>query len=154
LINLGASLASTGDAEGALKAWKRAAERDPLGAEAPFNIGYLAFTRGEMEAALKSFEGFFQLQGRDGEAFFLVGRASERLGRKDESQRMIAQAIRLSPRVERWSNQPLPNLQRLRIQFDITDLRLSQPNGIWTDKRLARRAGGQDVAAWLESVQK
>ncbi len=52
------------------------------------------------------------LRGRDSEALFLLGRTYEKLGRVEESQKLIAQATRLSQRVERWLNQPLPKLER------------------------------------------
>ena len=66
---------------------------------------------------------------------------------------MIAQAMRLSPRVERWLNQPLPNLQRLRTQVDTTEIRLPLQTTIWNPARLSRRALGLDAAGWLGSVQ-
>jgi len=153
LINLGAALAARGDSNGALAAWRRAADREPLRSEAPFNIAWLAFTRGEMDLASKSLDQFFKLQGRDAEAMFLLGRVYEPLGRTEESQRMIAQAMRLSPRVERWLNQPLPNLQRLRTQVDTTEIRLPLQTTIWNPARLSRRALGLDAAGWLGSVQ-
>src|SRR5262249_22851570 len=77
----------------------------------------------------------------------------ERLGRTDESRRAIARAIRLSPRLERWSNQPLPSLQRLRVQPEPTELRFPQQTSIWSPSRLSRRALGQDLTARLEAVQ-
>ena len=54
----------------------------------------------------------------------------------------------MSQRVERWLNQPLPKLDRLA-----TSPVLRSHNEIWTEPRLARRARGQDLAAWLESIQ-
>jgi tetratricopeptide (TPR) repeat protein len=87
------------------------------------------------------------LQGRDAEALFLLARVYERLGRIDDSQKTMSEAVRLSPRVERWRNQPLPKLERLRTSADL-------PSVEWTPSRLARRAKGQDVDLWVESVQK
>ena len=153
LINLGASLASQGDNTGALLAWKRASDTDPLGSDSVFNTGYWAFTRGDTEAAIRSFEHFMKLEGRDGEALFLLGRAYERLGRLDDSQRMISQATRLSPRVERWRTQPVPNLLRLSSTIERAELRLPLDTSLWNPERLARRAGGQDLNSLLELVQ-
>jgi tetratricopeptide (TPR) repeat protein len=88
------------------------------------------------------------LRGHDSEALFLLGRAYERQGRFEESQKLIAQAKRLSQRVERWSTQPLPKLERLSTTATFT-------NGeqIWTEGRLQRRAKGDGLAVWLESAQ-
>ena len=153
LINLGAALASRGDLNGAQAAWRRASNRDPLRTESFFNLAWLAFNRGDMDAASRSLDQFFRLQGRDAEALFLQGRVYERQGRTDDSQKAIAQAVRLSPRIERWINQPLPSLQRLRIQADTTELRTALQPSIWSPARLSRRALGQDLTSSLESVQ-
>jgi tetratricopeptide (TPR) repeat protein len=94
LINLGASLASQGDGVGALLAWKRASDEDPLGSDSVFNVGYWSFTKGDMETAVRSFEQFMKLEGRDGEALFLLGRAYAGCS-AGESQRLLALATRL-----------------------------------------------------------
>jgi tetratricopeptide (TPR) repeat protein len=152
LVNLGACLSSKGDGAGALSAWKRASELDPLGSDAVFNIGYWNFAKGDWNGAIASLERFVKLEGRDGEALFLLGRAYERVGRMEESKRLINQATRLSPRVERWLTRPVPNLQRLTAEPSLTELRPA--NGIlWNEQRLARRASGQDLGAWLDAVQ-
>ena len=153
LLNLGASLAAQGDGAGALLAWKRASDRDPLDPDAVFNSGYWSLTRGDADGAVRSLEQFMKLEGRDGEALFLLGRAYEKVGRLDESSRLIAQATRLSPRVERWLTQPLPNLVRLSSEADPAELRLPLDASLWNEQRLMRRAGSRDVAAWLDAVQ-
>jgi tetratricopeptide (TPR) repeat protein/TolB-like protein len=153
LLNLGASLASQGNSAGAALAWNRASEADPLGADAVFNLGYSSFTRGDMDGAVRDLERFMKLEGRDGEALFLLGRAYERVGRIDESRRMISQATRLSPRVERWLIQPIPNLQRLSTEPDLTKLRTRAADPLWNTERLARRASSQDVNVWIENAQ-
>jgi len=79
---------------------------------------------------------------------FLLGRTYEKQSRLDESRRLIAQAARLSPRVERWQTQPLPKLERF-----VTTTTFRSHDDVWTDSRLARRARGQNVQAWLEIVQ-
>jgi tetratricopeptide (TPR) repeat protein/TolB-like protein len=153
LVNLGAALAATGDVAGAQSAWKRAGERDSSGSEAAFNLAYLALVTNEVEAARRALEQFLQLNGRDAEAYFALGRALERLGLAGESQRALAQAVRLSPRIERWAGQPMPNLTRLRGQFEPMEIRFPSATGIWSQSRLSRRAAGQDLAAWIESVR-
>ena len=153
LINLGAAFASQGDGAGALLAWRRASDKDPLGSDSVFNIAYWSFTKGDMEITIRSLEQFMKLEGRDGEALFLLGRAYERVGRLEESRRLLTQAVRLSPRVERWLTQPLPNLQRLSSEADPTELRLLFDATLWNEPRLARRAGGQDLSRWLEAVR-
>jgi tetratricopeptide (TPR) repeat protein len=152
LLNLGAALAAQGDANGALQAWKRAADREPLRPEAPFNIGLVAFTKDQLDLAAQSLEQFFKLQGRDSEALFLLGRVYEKQGRT-ESRRMIAQAIRSSPRVERWLSQPLTDNQRIATQVDPTEIRFALQTSIWNPSRLSRRALGIDLPMWLENVQ-
>jgi len=157
LINLGMAYAGNNDYPGAMAAWKRAMDVNPLGTEAPFNMAHLALMRGERsdaEAAAKSIEQYQKLRGRDAEALFLQGRIYERLGRMDESQRLIAFAVNLSPRLARWVNQPLTNFRRLRPQVNVTELRTAPQVSIWNEDRLRRRAQGRDVAAWLDTVQK
>jgi len=148
LLNLGAAASQKGDSGAAIAAWKRAAETDPLKSDAFFNIGYSSLVKGDLESAVKALNESLNLRGHDSEALFLLGRAYERQGRLDESQKLIAQASRLSQRVERWSTQPLPKLERLSTSATFTN-----GNEIWTDLRLARRAKGEGLMAWLESAQ-
>lgn len=156
LIDLGMAYSGRGDFANAMAAWKRASDLNPLGTESYFNMAHLGLTRGERndaETASKTIEQFLKLQGRDAEAIFLQGRIYERLGRADEAQRLMATAINLSPRVGKWMNQPLPNFRRLRTPLAVTELRLGAQTSIWSEARLVRRAGGRDVADWLDSVQ-
>jgi tetratricopeptide (TPR) repeat protein len=157
LINLGMACAGNNDFTGAMAAWKRASELNPLGTEAPFNMAHLGVTRSErsdLEAAAKSIEQFLKLNSRDAEAIFLQGHIYERLGRVEESQKLTASAVNLSPRLARWVNQPLTNFRRLRPQPNITDIRLAPQVTIWNPERLQRRAHGRDIASWLDVVQK
>jgi tetratricopeptide (TPR) repeat protein/TolB-like protein len=148
LLNLGAALAQKGDTATALTTWKQAVEIDPLASDAFFNIGFLSLRKGDFDSAVKNLTDSLKLRGRDSEALFLLGRTYERLGRIDEAQRATAQAARLSQRVERWINQPVPDLLRLAMTTTFRN-----DKDIWTNQRLARRAHGQDLSAWLESIQ-
>jgi tetratricopeptide (TPR) repeat protein len=148
LLNLGSALSQKGDYEAAIAAWRRASQTDPLGSDAFFNAGYASFEKGALDAAVKNLGQSLKLRGRDSEALFLLGRTYERQGRIDESQKLIAQATRLSQRVGRWLTQPIPRLERLS-----TTATLRNSDEIWTDARLARRARGQNVTSWLESIQ-
>jgi tetratricopeptide (TPR) repeat protein len=142
LVNLGASLFVTGDAA-ATSAWRRALEQNPSGSEAAFNQGYFAFSRGDWELASFRLTQFLRGHARDSETVFLLGRVYDRLGRIEESQRLTAQALRLSPRLQRWLTQPIPNLARVRAQFNPTDLRMSASGGVWTDARRLRKTAAQ-----------
>jgi tetratricopeptide (TPR) repeat protein len=148
LLDIGAAHSQKGDYAAAMSRWKSASENDPLASDPFFNMGYASFVRGEFDAAVKNLNESLKLRGRDSEALFLLGRAYDRQGRLDESQRLIAQATRLSQRVERWLTQPLPKLERVSTS---TVFR----NGIeiWNGKRLARKARGQDLSAWLDEIQ-
>jgi tetratricopeptide (TPR) repeat protein/TolB-like protein len=148
LLNLGAALSHKGDTAAALTTWKQAADIDPLASDAFFNTGYLSFIKGDLDSAAKNLTESLNVRGRDSEALFLLGRTYERLGRIEESQRAIAQAARLSQRVERWLNQTLPDLDRLAMTTS-----LHSHKEIWTQQRLVRRARAQDQSAWLESIQ-
>ena len=148
LLNLGAAFERNGDHASAMSVWKRAATMDPLFADAFFNMGYAAYLQGDFEAAEKNLQESLKLRGRDSEALFLLGRTYERQNRTDESRRLIAQAARLSARVERWLSRPLPRLERL-----VTATAFRSRDDIWNDRRLIRRARGQDLPAWLEIVQ-
>jgi len=153
MVNLGAAQSAKGDPAAAVATWQRAADRDPFAVEAVFDVGYGHFIKGEMDAAAKGFEQSLRLQGRDAEAMFLLGRSLERLGRSEDAQKMITQATRVSPRLERLLNQPPSKLERLRTTANITSLRTGDALNLWTQDRLKRRAKGQDLASWLEYVQ-
>jgi tetratricopeptide (TPR) repeat protein len=147
LLNLGAAFSQKGDSS-ALTAWKRATEKDPLQSDAFFNLGYVSFLRNDYDGAIRNLTESLKLRGRDSEALFLLGKAYERQGRIDESQKLISQAARLSQRVERWLTQPLPKLDRVSAASDFQN-----PDDIWTPQRFARRAKSQDLASWLEAIQ-
>jgi len=146
LVDLGAALAGKGDSAGAEATWRRALTVNAAGAEASFNLAYIAFTRGEMQAAVTRLTQFLRSHGRDAEALFLLGQAYDKLGRTAESQRVVAQATRLSPRLEKWVGQPIPNIARLRTQYNATELRLPFDTTIWNEARLARKAAAQNAS--------
>jgi tetratricopeptide (TPR) repeat protein len=118
------------------------------------HLGVTRNDRSDLEGAAKSIEQFLKLNSRGAEAIFLQGRIYERLGRIEESQRLIASAVNLSPRLARWVNQPLTNFRRLRLQPNVTEIRLAPQRTIWNEERLQRRAHGRDIATWLDVVQK
>jgi tetratricopeptide (TPR) repeat protein/TolB-like protein len=153
LVNLGAALMEKGEPLNAIAAWREAANRDPYGIEATFNIGYASFVRGDLDGAVKGLEQTLRLQGRDNEAMFLLARAYERLGRIEESQKMMTQATRQSPRTERWLTQPLPKLTRLRTMPSLAAVQGLDTIRTWSAERLVRRAKGQDLPAWLDFIQ-
>jgi tetratricopeptide (TPR) repeat protein len=144
-IDLGAALLGKGDAAGAEAAWRRAAADNPKGTEATFNLAYAAFARGEMETAVTRLTQFLRSTTRDAEAQFMLGVAYEKLGRINEAQRVTNQALRQSPRLEKWLGQPIPTLTRLRNQFNATELRRPFETSIWTEARTARKAAAQDA---------
>jgi tetratricopeptide (TPR) repeat protein/TolB-like protein len=148
LLNLGAAFSQKGDTVPAIASWKRAAALDPLNSDAFFNMGYADFLKGDSESAQNDLNESLKLRGRDSEALFLLGRTYERLGRTEESQKLVAEATRLSQRVERWLTQPLPKLERFA-----TTTTFRSHNEIWNDRRLARRGRGQSLNSWLDVVQ-
>ena len=137
LVNLGASLAAGGDPLTAESVLKKALEKNPSGTEAVFDLAYIAFIRGDWTVAANRFSQFLQTRGRDSEVLFMLGQTYSFLGRNEDSRRLTAQAVRQSPNLSRWLTQGVPNLLRLRTQFDATELRL--PGGIWTEARRERK---------------
>src|SRR4029078_7531015 len=113
-----------------------------------FNQGYAYLVQGNFSAAEMKLLESLKLRGRESEASCLLGKTYEKEGRTDESQRLVAQAARLSQRVERWLNQPLPKLERF-----VTTTTFRSHEDVWNDQRLARRAHGQDLGMWLDTVQ-
>src|SRR4030095_15267115 len=140
LVNRGASFAAAGDTVAATTDWRRAPEANSSGTEAQFNLAFLSFTREEWELASSRLAQFVEEHPRDSEAVFLLGKAYDRLGRADESQRMTDQALRLSPRLGRFLTQPVPNLVRVRTEFNPTELRMSAGKDLWKEARIAPRA--------------
>jgi tetratricopeptide (TPR) repeat protein/TolB-like protein len=131
-VNLGAALQNAGDFSGAAAAWKSALTMNPGGSEALFNLAYASLAGGDPEAAAGSLAALLAMQPRDAEALFLLAEAQARMGRSDASQRTMAEAASLSPRIERWRNQPLPKLERLRNVPAVREVE-------WTEPRMARR---------------
>ena len=148
LLNLGSALSRKGDQSLAMSLWKRAANMDPLSSDTFFNVGYLSYIGGDWDAAEKNLVESLRLSGRDSEALFLLGQTYEKQGRSEESRKLVAQATRLSQRVERWLTQPLPKLERIVIS---TNFRTH--DDLWNEQRLARRARSQDLVPWLDIVQ-
>jgi len=148
LLNLGSALSRKGDQSQAMSLWKRAANIDPLSSDTFFNVGYLSYIGGDWDAAEKNLVESLRLSGRDSEALFLLGQTYEKQGRSEESRKLVAQATRLSQRVERWLTQPLPKLERIVIS---TNFRTH--DDLWNEQRLARRARSQDLVPWLDIVQ-
>jgi tetratricopeptide (TPR) repeat protein len=148
LLNLGAAFSQKGDSASAISTWKRAAALDPLDSDAFFDLGYASFIKNDYEGSEKNVGDSLKLRGRDSEALFLLGRTYEKLGRIEESQKLITQATRLSQRVERWLTQPLPKLERFA-----TTTTFRSHEEVWNDQRLARRARGLGLSAWLDVVQ-
>jgi tetratricopeptide (TPR) repeat protein len=148
LLNLGAALSLRGDGAAAIRAWRRANEIDPLKSEAYFNIGYVSLLRGELENAAKGLNDSLDLRGHDSEALYLLGRTYEKLGKLGESQKLVSQASRLSQRLERSTGDLALGLERVAALSSFAN-----GNEIWTDRRLARRARGEGLAASLESAQ-
>jgi tetratricopeptide (TPR) repeat protein/TolB-like protein len=148
LLNVGAAFSQSGDHASAIAAWKRAAAVDALTSDAFFNMGYVSFVKGDLDSAGKNLSDSLKLRARDSEALFLLGRTYEKQGRAEESQKLIAQASRLSQRVERWLTQPLPKLVRFA-----TTTTFRRHEDVWNDQRLARRARGLGAAGWLDVTQ-
>jgi tetratricopeptide (TPR) repeat protein len=148
LLTLGAVLSRKGDTQAAVSAWQSAAGMDPLTSDAFFNMGYASFVKGDFEAAARNLDASLRLRGRDSEALYLLGRTYQKQGRPEDGERLIAQATRLSERVERWLNQPLPKLERFAT---VTTFR--SHNETWNDQRLARRTKGEDLMGWLDTIQ-
>lgn len=137
LVNLGASLAAAGDPASAISVLKRVVEQEPPASEASFNLAYIAFRRGDWDVAATQLSQFLEARGGDSEVLFLLGQTYGRQARSVESRRLIAQALRQSPPLERWMTQGVPNLLRVRTQFDATELRM--PGGVWNEARKARK---------------
>jgi tetratricopeptide (TPR) repeat protein len=153
LMNLGAALARKRDPAAAVDAWRRASALDPLVSDTFFNLGYTSLVQGDIGNAIRHLERFLKLEGRDAEAWFVLGRAYERGGRPEDAQRAIAEAGRFSPRVERWSAQFPADLERLSTAVPLA-VRRHGVDTVWAEQRLARRAASQrqNLASWLSMV--
>jgi len=84
---------------------------------------------------------------------YLLGRTYQQTGRVDEAQRLIARAVRLSPRLERWADSEIPNILRVRAQFDATSLRMQGGITLWNPPRLARKAAANRALNALKEPQ-
>jgi tetratricopeptide (TPR) repeat protein len=97
LVNLGAALLSLGRAEEAEPCFRQALELEPGLAEAHYNLGNLVAGRRDLAAAVECYRRALRADPAYVEAHNNLGAALMLLGRNDEAERELGEALRLRP---------------------------------------------------------
>lgn len=88
-----------------------AANREAV--DAPFNIAYAHWLKGDHETAIEKLREVIQRRNRDGEAHYLLAKSYAQLGRQSVANEALAQARQLQPKVVQWERSGrLPPLGR------------------------------------------
>ena len=117
--NLGIGLSLMGSKEGAGAALQRAVVIDPTEPDYSFNLAYHYWRAGNFSAAIKRLDEVSQLNGSDGEAYYLLFKCFQALGKTDESAAAWDEARHWNPKVETWEGRKqVPDLFRIQTHFD------------------------------------
>jgi len=96
-LELGVSLARSGNYDEAAAAFRRALDVDPLSLAARFNLGLTFAARGQLDAAIEVFRDALQIAPDWGQLHFSLGAALKRQGRLDEAILSYERAAALQP---------------------------------------------------------
>lgn len=99
LTNLGISLASTGKADQALPAFRRAVEIDPANASARQNLARALLNQGDLEGAAAQATQLLRMR-EDAVGHDLLGRVLGSQGKIDEAVREFERALQIDPTYE------------------------------------------------------
>ena len=125
--NLGIALSYQGLNDKATKAFQLALEGDPSGVDFYFNLSYHLWKLGDFSKAVQSLKALTLKTDQDGQAYYLLYKCQQTLGRVAEAEAAWALARQLKPEVEAWeSRKRIPDLFRIQNRFDETTFRLLQ----------------------------
>jgi tetratricopeptide (TPR) repeat protein len=125
--NLGIALSYQGLNDKATKAFQLALEGDPSGVDFYFNLAYHLWKLGDFSKAAQNLKALTQKTDQDGQAYYLLYKCQQTLGRVAEAEAAWALARQLKPEVETWENRKrIPDLFRIQNRFDETTFRLLQ----------------------------
>jgi len=125
--NLGIALSYQGLNDKATKAFQLALEGDPSGIDFYFNLSYHLWKLGDFSKAAQNLKALTQRTDQDGQAYYLLYKCQQTLGRSAEAEAAYALARQLKPEVEVWENHKrIPDLFRIQNKFDETTFRLLQ----------------------------
>jgi tetratricopeptide (TPR) repeat protein/TolB-like protein len=147
LNNLGIARSREGKAPEAFEDLRRATDLDPDEDDYPFNLGLLAFRRGDFAAAADSFHESAEREPDNAEDRALMILSLEKAGKTAEAEEERNAATEaLGPNalpVLHLDSQPdaLARLDRLKTELDVTELRLE----IESSSRPATSAAGPDT---------
>jgi tetratricopeptide (TPR) repeat protein len=124
LCNLGIALSFRGMTEKAEAAFQRALEGDPSDADFLFNLAYHLWRSGNFAEAVTALKTLVEQDRQDGEAYYLLFKCEQALGKTAEAKTAYTQAKELAPRVEGWeTRKKMPDLFRVQSNFDETSFR-------------------------------
>jgi tetratricopeptide (TPR) repeat protein len=97
---------------------KPAAEAATRDADSQFNYGYALWMKQDYAGAAQQFENAVARRSTYGEAYYLLARCYERLGKAAEAQMALDNAKRTLPVFAQWeTRQQIPDLSRLKDRF-------------------------------------
>jgi tetratricopeptide (TPR) repeat protein len=122
--NLGIALSFRGIPDKAGAAFQKALEGDPSDGDFRFNLAYHLWRSGNFAEAATALQSLVEQIGQDGEAYYLLYKCEQALGKTNEATKAYAQAKELAPRVEGWeTRKKMPDLFRIQSNFDETSFR-------------------------------
>jgi tetratricopeptide (TPR) repeat protein len=125
--NLGIVMSYRGMNEKATEAFQKALEGDPSGTDLYFNLAYHQWKTGDFLRALQNLKTLIQETNQDGEAYYLLYKCQQALGKTTEAAASWDMARQLNPEVEAWEGRKrIPDLFRIQSSFDETTFRLLQ----------------------------
>lgn len=125
--NLGIVMSYRGMNEKATETFQKALEGDPSGTDLYFNLAYHLWRTGDFLKASQNLKTMIQKTDQDGEAYYLLYKCQQALGKTSEAATSWDMARQLSPDVEAWeSRKRIPDLFRIQSSFDETTFRLLQ----------------------------
>ena len=123
--NLGIALSYQGLNDKATKAFELALDGDPSGIDSYFNLAYHLWKLGDFSKAVQNLKVLTQKSDQDGQAYYLLYKCQQALGKVAEAEAAWALAKQLKPEVEVWENHKrVPDLFRVQNRFDETTFRL------------------------------
>jgi tetratricopeptide (TPR) repeat protein len=126
--NAGVVYLRAGRVDDAILYLKPAAEAATRDLDTQFNFGYALWLKGDFAGAAaqlqkavrrKPADGEAVKYGtQDGEAFYLLAKASDRIGKKPDADEALDQAKRYLPSFAQWeTRRQIPDLSRLKMRF-------------------------------------
>jgi tetratricopeptide (TPR) repeat protein len=147
--NAGVAYLRAGRMEDAITYLKPAAAAATRDADTQFNYGYALWLKNDFAGVVAQMENTLKRKATDGEAFYLLAKANERLGKQTEAAAALDQAKRHLASFAQWeTKRQIPDLARVKTRFSKTAYyRLQNDARDAESASTSVRTGGASAAA-------